>query len=99
MQLAQQLNQALQALQPTHLEIQNESMNHAGYFEGKETHFNVIIVSTEFENTRLVQRHQKIYKLVEDLLGNGKIHALALHTYTPTEWNGISPNSPQCLHH
>ena len=30
------LNQALQALHPEHLELINESVDHAGYFEGKE---------------------------------------------------------------
>lgn len=98
MSLAEQLHTQLQALEPAYLEIMNESMKHLGYYEGKESHFKVNIVSDKFTNLRLVQRHQRIYELVENLLGGGKIHALALHTYTPEEWTGLSPNSPQCQH-
>lgn len=99
MSFAEQLHEQLQALQPVHLEIVNESMNHAGYYAGKESHFKVNVVSEEFVNLRLVQRHLVIYRLVENLLGGGKIHALALHTYTPEEWAGIAPNSPECCNH
>ena len=32
---ADTLNAELQALQPQHIELLNESMNHSGYFDGK----------------------------------------------------------------
>ncbi|MDO4224190.1 MAG: BolA family protein [Acinetobacter sp.] len=96
--LEQQLFTALQALQPQHIDILNESDRHGGYYPGKESHFKVVIVSEQFQGLRLVQRHQKVYALTPHLVTAGKIHALALHAYTPDEWQGQFPASPQCAH-
>ena len=97
-QLQQQLSERLQALAPSVLQVDNESRGHGGYFEGKESHFKVTVVSAAFEGLRAVQRHQKIYTLAAELLSTngGTIHALAIHAYTPTEWTGRAPNSPAC---
>ncbi|MEJ6070821.1 BolA family transcriptional regulator, partial [Psychrobacter sp. 16-Bac2893] len=35
---ADALSQQLQELQPLHMQLVNESVNHAGYFDGKESH-------------------------------------------------------------
>lgn len=96
--IATALIQSLQSLQPTHLSLVNESLNHAGYFEGKESHFKLTIVSDHFIGKRLVARHQLVYDLVSDLLTSkgGNVHALAIHAYTPDEWQGQSPDSPNC---
>ncbi len=98
MSLEQQLQQQLQDLQPVHLEIINESAGHGGYFPGKESHFKVIIVSEAFAGLRLVQRHQKVYAAAVGLMGPGKVHALAIHAYVPSEWQGEAPASPLCAH-
>ncbi|WP_199507650.1 MULTISPECIES: BolA family protein [unclassified Psychrobacter] len=89
---------ALSVLTPQHIELLNESMNHSGYFEGKESHFKLTIVSDAFAGKRLVARHQQIYGLVAPLLTaqGGSVHALAIHAYTPDEWQGESPDSPLC---
>lgn len=55
----QQLHDRLQTLTPSVLQVDNESSGHGGYFEGKESHFKVSIVSPVFEGLRAVQRHQK----------------------------------------
>lgn len=96
--LQQQLQDRLSVLSPSVLEITNESHGHGGYFEGKESHFKVVIVSTAFADLRAVQRHQKVYAAVGDLIAPLKIHALAIHAYTPEEWQGQSVDSPQCAH-
>ena len=98
MTLEQQLIERLQSLAPSHLDVINESAGHGGYFTGKEYHFKVSIVSDAFAGLRLVQRHQKIYAAAGDLLSPGKIHALAIHAYLPTEWTGTAPASPECAH-
>ena len=96
--VADALETELKALQPQHLALTNESMNHSGYFEGKESHFKLVIVSDAFEGKRLVARHQLVYGLVNALLTSqgGQVHALAIHAYTPIEWQGQSPDSPLC---
>jgi BolA protein len=96
--LQQQLHERLESLSPTSLEIVNESRGHGGYFEGKESHFKVVIVSDIFIGLRSVQRHQKIYAAVGNLLATPRIHALAIHAYTADEWKGQSVDSPKCAH-
>lgn len=96
--LQQQLEDRLGSLSPSVLEVVNESHGHGGYFEGKESHFKVVIVSSVFADLRAVQRHQKVYAAVGDLLAPPKIHALAIHAYTPDEWQGQSVDSPPCAH-
>jgi len=85
------------ALAPTYLDIVNESDNHSGP-AGRESHFKITVVSEAFNPLNLIKRHQTIYTLLRDELA-GSIHALALHTYTPTEWQTRmnSPDSPNCL--
>jgi len=53
-----------------------------------------VVVSKVFEEMKLVDRHRFINKLFKEELTN--IHALAMHTYTPSEWKArrSSPDSP-----
>ena len=89
----------LAAFQPSHLEVINESNNH-NVPPGSESHFKVVIVATAFENERLIKRHRLVNAVLAEELAE-KIHALALHTYTESQWQeqyaDITPNSPNCL--
>lgn len=98
MSFEDQLNVRLATLAPRYLEVVNESSGHGGYYPGKESHFKVVIVSDAFIGLRSVQRHQKVYAAVGDLLGNGNIHALAVHAFVPEEWNNQDTSSPECAH-
>ncbi len=84
-------------LTPSHLSVENESYMH-NVPPGSESHFKVVVVSEQFETKRLVQRHQLVYKCVQEELANS-VHALAIHAYTPQEWQkqGIAPDSPKCM--
>jgi BolA protein len=88
-----QLQAALAALQPLHLEVLDESHMHS---RGLETHYKAVIVSPQFAGLNAVKRHQKVYASLGELMG--QVHALALHTYTPEEWAelGAAPDSPTC---
>lgn len=101
MSVADQIHQAVLDFAPTRSELVNESANHAGYFEGKESHFRLTIVSETFADMPLRARHQAVYRRLSDLLtqNGGSVHALALHTYTPDEWQATkqTPESPNCL--
>jgi BolA protein len=44
----------------------------------------VEVISNEFEGKRLVQRHQMMYKLLDDEIKAG-VHALSMDTKTPKE--------------
>jgi len=85
-------------LNPSHLEVINESNNH-NVPAGSESHFKVVIVSKSFDDVALIQRHRMINEVLADELKND-IHALALHTYTEADWSakqGNAPTSPPCL--
>lgn len=47
-------------------------------------HFEALVVSAEFAGRRVLQRHQRVYQTLGELMG-GEIHALALTTLTPDE--------------
>ena len=68
--------------QLSHLEVINESHMHSG--PNTETHFKVVLVSEEFKDVKLVQRHRKINELLKYELENG-VHALSLHLFTMDE--------------
>ena len=95
----QEIEQQLQQqLSPEHLEVLNESHQHS-VPPNSETHFKVILVSEAFDGKRKVARHQQVYAALATQL-EGPVHALALHTYTPAEWQQRqqeAPTSPQCL--
>lgn len=84
------------AFAPLHLEVVNESYMHAVPADS-ETHFKVTLVSPAFAGLRQVQRHQAVYReLAQELAG--PVHALALHTFNPDEWQTAAvPASPHCL--
>lgn len=88
--------QIQQAFTPEHLELVNESHMHS-VPPGSESHFKLVLVSTQFDGKRSVARHQQVYAALGDMMQ--QIHALALHTYTPAEWaaQGAAPASPPCL--
>ncbi|RDH81503.1 MAG: BolA family transcriptional regulator [endosymbiont of Galathealinum brachiosum] len=85
------------ALSPVHLEVTNESDMH-NVPPGSESHFKVVAVSDEFNGKMLIARHRLINKALTEEL-EGPIHALALHTMTPEEWDekGAAPVSPPCM--
>jgi stress-induced morphogen len=86
-----------QSFNPSHLNVTNESYMHS-VPQGSESHFKVVLVTDAFADKRQVQRHQAVYACLADELKNG-VHALALHTFSPKEWQekGAVPASPQCL--
>lgn len=80
------------------LDLLNESHMHS-VPPGSETHFKLTLVSQDFFGLGKVVRHQRIYGLVRPLMDAG-LHALALHLFTPAEWqekSGQVPASPQCM--
>lgn len=84
---------------PVHLDVINESSQH-NVPPGSESHFKVVIVSQKFEGERLIKRHRAINSILSEELAE-HIHALALHTYTESEWQKYyadnTPLSPKCM--
>jgi len=80
------------------LTVENESHMHS-VPPNSETHFKVVIVSQQFEGLSRVKRQQLVYKILSEEIA-GPVHALAQHTYSPTQWQQKQqpvPDSPNCL--
>jgi BolA protein len=93
MSMLETIQARLSSLQPEHLEVLDESHMHS---RGLETHYKAVLVSADFTGLNAVKRHQKVYATMAELMS--QIHALALHTYTPEEWQVLAgaPASPTC---
>ena len=80
------------------LDVINESHMH-NVPAGSESHFKVVVISDDFQGQRLIQRHQRINKILADELTGG-VHALSIQAMTKEEWDkkgGQIMPSPNCL--
>ena len=82
------------ALEPTVLEIVDESWQHAGHAgnpstndDGSaETHFALDVVSEKFQGMKQVARQRHVYALLEEEFNEKGLHALQMSTKTPEEY-------------
>ena len=82
-------------LNVSQLIIKNESNKH-NVPPNRESHFNVQIVSDDFQGLSQVQRHKIVYKAVESLLA--EIHAFSITAITTLEFkeNPSLRDTPDC---
>jgi BolA protein len=84
--VAEAMREVLSArLNPTHLDIVDESDRHSGHAgarEGGESHFVVTIESAAFVGLKALARQRLVYGLLEDQL-KGPVHALSLRLRAP----------------
>ena len=76
------------ALQPTTLEVRNDSHLHAGHMgdDGSgETHFTVTVESAAFAGLSRVARQRLVNHALADLMEPGGIHALAIRASVPAQ--------------
>jgi acid stress-induced BolA-like protein IbaG/YrbA len=50
-----------------------------------QTHFEALVVATQFDGKRPLARHQMVYALLGEAVGR-EIHALSIQAFTPSEW-------------
>jgi BolA protein len=84
---AELLDQRLrETLQPTALEVVDESFQHNGHAgsngTGFGTHFRVRITSSMFVGKSAVMRHRLVYDALQDFMDQG-LHALAIEARLP----------------
>jgi BolA protein len=73
------------AFSPEHLEVVDESerhRGHAGWREGGETHFRVVMRSSALAGMSRVERSRAVHRALEAELSS-RIHALALDLSVP----------------
>ncbi len=73
-------------LQPSELLVKDQSHLHAGHAGAQAGlgHFEARIVADAFEGLSRIQRHQKVYAALGELMKTD-IHAISLKTQTPGE--------------
>ena len=56
---------------------------------GGGDHWQVIIVSSSFEGKGLLEQHRIVNEALKEPLADQRIHALALKTYSPAQWEKL----------
>lgn len=77
--IADEMRQRLASLDPTRIEVIDESeghRGHAGYREGGQTHFRIRMASPAFAGLGRLERHRLVHRTLGDIVP--RIHALAL---------------------
>ncbi len=74
-----------QALDPTHLQVEDDSHKHAGHAGAREgRHFSVRLTSDRFSGLSRLARHRLVYDSLGPLAPQG-VHALAIVATAPGE--------------
>ena len=80
--ITQKLNQAFT---PIHLDVIDESQQHAGHSGARpdgESHFRVKIVAETFRGKSRIERHRMVNAVLAELLRE-RVHALAIQASAP----------------
>jgi BolA-like protein 1 len=87
----------IQALNPAHIEIVNESYMH-NVPKGSESHFKILVVSEKFKDLQLIKRHRLVNNLIKESLQDDFPHALSIVAKDTKEFSDeykLKP-SPNC---
>jgi acid stress-induced BolA-like protein IbaG/YrbA len=57
---------------------------------GTRDHYQVIVVSSQFEGQPTVRQHQMVYGALQEAMSSEAIHALSMKTYTPEAWQQVT---------
>lgn len=82
----ERLTERLQALEPDHLEVVDDSHHHAGHAGAADGrgHFTALIVSKRFTGLNTLRRHRLVYEAVGDMMTTD-VHALSIQALAPGE--------------
>ena len=53
---------------------------------GEDAHYSTLVVSDVFEGKSRIEQHRMVYATLREEMANQAVHALALKTFTPAEW-------------
>ena len=80
------MHERLAVLQPTQIDIKDDSHLHAGHVGARDGggHYQLHIVSAQFADKPTMTRHRMIYSALGDMMKQD-IHALNISAFTPEE--------------
>ena len=86
-----------ECMKVTSLKVINEGFMH-NVPKDTESHFKIIIVSNDFNELSLVERHKLVYKYLDTMMND--IHALSIQPFNEDEFklNPVILDSPECAH-
>ncbi|WP_326543264.1 BolA family protein [Pseudorhodoferax sp.] len=94
---ADMARQLREALEPTQLEVLDESAAHAGHAGAGPhpygTHFRVRIASPRFTGLSRVAQHRLVYDPLRQMIDQG-VHAIAIEVLSPVH-PAATPSSPK----
>ena len=56
---------------------------------GTDNHFEVRVVSAEFEGKTPIERHKLVYAPLRDWIDDDTVHALSVRAYTPAQHESL----------
>lgn len=54
---------------------------------GGGDHWQLIVVSPAFDGKGLIEQHRMVNEALKEALGDQRIHALSLKTFSPAQWD------------
>lgn len=80
------MQQLLQALTPTAIDIIDDSALHAGHVGARDGggHYRLNIVSAQFSGKKTMERHRIVHAVLAELMPT-KIHALSINAKAPDD--------------
>ncbi len=58
---------------------------------GTGDHFEARVITDAFVGKSMLEQHRLVYEPLKDVLATGELHALALKTYSPEQWQTLQP--------
>ena len=65
-------------------DVSESHKGHSGYIKGEETHFEIIIISDDFENKNRLERHKLVNKCLKNEF-KGSLHSITYKLITVLE--------------
>ena len=65
-------------------DVSESHKGHSGYVQGEETHFEIIIISNDFENKNRLERHRMVNNCLKNEF-EGSLHSITFKLMTISE--------------
>ncbi len=58
--------------------------------EGEGSKYHVTVISEQFSGLTPVKKQQLVYSTLNELIADGRVHAVTMSLHTPEQWNSLS---------